>query len=292
MLNFSLIGAAGYVAPRHMRAIKETGNELISVYDVHDGLAVLDQYFPHAACFSDLGSYTVFHKNRPLDFVSICSPNHLHFQHISWALQQGANVICEKPLVLDPLQLDELAAMERMYNRKIYTILQLRLVEAVMALKKKVQESAQEYDVDVNYISARGNWYFNSWKGDEKRSGGIVTNIGIHLFDLLLWIFGPVKEVGLFEYGAQRARGTLHLERAKVRWFLSIDENDLPSNDKRSFREMKVEGQAIRLDEGMEVLHNQCYASILKDGGYRIEDARPSIELCHQIRQLANPLIR
>lgn len=144
----------------------------------------------------------------------------------------------------------------------------------------------------MNYISARGNWYFNSWKGNEELSGGIVTNIGIHLFDLLLWIFGPVKEVGLFEYHAQRATGTLHLERAKVRWFLSVDEADLTSNDKRSLREMKVNGQMIRLDEGMENLHNQCYRDIFQEKGYRIEDARPSIELCHQIRQSANSLIR
>jgi UDP-N-acetyl-2-amino-2-deoxyglucuronate dehydrogenase len=287
MLNFSLIGAAGYVAPRHMKAIKETGNELISVYDVHDGLAVLDQYFPHAACFSDLGAYTEFHKNSPPDFVSICSPNHLHFQHISWALQQGANVICEKPLVLDPLQLDELAAMERMYNRKIFTILQLRLVGAVIALKKKVQESAQEYDVDVTYISARGNWYFNSWKGNEKLSGGIVTNIGIHLFDLLLWIFGPVRETALLEQNAVRSRGTLHLEKARVKWFLSIDETDLPSSStKRSFREMKVDGQTVRLDQGIETLHNQCYTQILEREGPGIAAARPSIELCAQLRQL------
>jgi UDP-N-acetyl-2-amino-2-deoxyglucuronate dehydrogenase len=289
MLNFSLIGAAGYVAPRHMKAIKETGNDLISVYDVHDGLAVLDQYFPHAACYSELGAYTEFHKNHPLDFVSICSPNHLHFEHISWALQHGAHVICEKPLVLDPLQLDELATMERMYNRKIFTILQLRMVNAVQELKGKVEASNRsQYEVEVNYISARGNWYFNSWKGNEKLSGGIVTNIGIHLFDLLLWIFGSVKEVGLFEYSAQRARGILHLERAKVNWFLSVDETDLPAKGQRSFREMKVNRGTIRLDEGMEMLHNQCYASLLQDRGCRIEDARPSIELCAQIRGLAN----
>jgi UDP-N-acetyl-2-amino-2-deoxyglucuronate dehydrogenase len=289
MLNFSLIGAAGYVAPRHMQAIKQTGNQLISVYDVHDGLAVLDQYFPHAACFSDINAYSAFHRDHPLDFVSICSPNHLHFQHTQLALQAGANVICEKPLVIDPLQLDELAAIERMYSRRIYTILQLRLVEAVKELKKKIELLQGICDVEVNYISARGSWYFNSWKGKEELSGGLVTNIGIHLFDLLLWIFGPVKEVALLEQNAVRSRGTLQLEKARVKWFLSIDETDLPSSyTKRSFREMKVDGETVRLDEGMEVLHNQCYTYILEDRGYGIEEARPSIELCAQLRQLGS----
>ena len=289
MLNFSLIGAAGYVAPRHMQAIKQTGNQLISVYDVHDGLAVLDQYFPHAACFSDVNSYTEFHRNHPLDFVSICSPNHLHFQHTQWALQAGANVICEKPLVIDPLQLDDLAAMERMYSRKIYTILQLRLVEAVKELKTKIELQQGIFDVEVNYISARGSWYFNSWKGKEELSGGLVTNIGIHLFDLLLWIFGPVKELALLEQNAVRSRGTLQLEKARVKWFLSIDETDLPSSSsKRSFREMKVDGETVRLDQGMETLHNQCYTQILAGEGPGIEEARPSIELCAQLRQLGN----
>jgi UDP-N-acetyl-2-amino-2-deoxyglucuronate dehydrogenase len=288
MLNFSLIGAAGYVAPRHMQAIKETGNQLISVYDVHDGLAVLDRYFPHATCFSDINAYSEYHQHHPLNFVSICSPNHLHFQHTQWALQAGAHVICEKPLVIDPSQLEELAAMERMYNRKIYTVLQLRLVDAVKELKKKMEQQQGICDVDVNYVSARGSWYHNSWKGNEELSGGLVTNIGIHLFDLLIWIFGPVKEAALLEQNAFRSRGTLQLEKARVKWFLSIDEKDLPSaSTKRSFREMKVDGQTVRLDQGMESLHNQSYIQILAGNGLGIEAARPSIQLCAQLRELA-----
>ncbi len=286
-MNFSLIGAGGYVAPRHMKAIRDLGHQLISVYDVHDGLAVLDNYFPGAACFSDIQSYSAFHTEHPLDFVSICSPNHLHFDHVAWALSQGANVICEKPLVMDPAQLDELHSMEGKSGKKIYTILQLRQVAAVLALKEKIGHTQSIYDVDVKYVSARGNWYFNSWKGNEMLSGGLVTNIGIHLFDLLLWIFGPLQKVELDTYSQHQASGSLILERARVHWFLSVDANDLPDNNQRSYRQMSVDGQVIRLDAGMESLHNQCYTDILQGKGPGIKEARPSIELCNQIRQMA-----
>lgn len=294
-MNFSLIGAAGYVAPRHMKAIKDLGHELISVYDVHDGLAMLDQYFPNAACFSDASAYSEFHRSNPLDYVSICSPNHLHFEHIIWAIAQNAHVICEKPLVLDPTQLDQLTELEKEHGRKINTILQLRNVDAVIKLRERVMSSQDTYEVDVRYVSARGNWYFNSWKGNEDLSGGLVTNIGIHLFDLLLWLFGPVKTVELQTYNSHKAEGVLNLENARVNWFLSVDEGDLPAHGSdsvgektrtRSFRQMRVNNEVIRLDSGMELLHNQCYKDILEGNGPGIEDARPSIDLCQIIRSV------
>ena len=286
MLYFSLIGAAGYVAPRHMKAIKDLGHELVSVYDLHDGLASLDQYFPNAACFSDVHEFTEFHRSNPLDYVSICSPNHLHFEHINWAMAQNAHVVCEKPLVVDPAQLEQLVDLEKTYGKKISTILQLRNVEAVIKLRERVMSSHDTYKVDVRYVSARGNWYFNSWKGNEELSGGIVTNIGIHLFDLLLWLFGPVKTVELETYNSHKAAGVLNLEKAQVNWFLSVDAADLPREGPRSFRQMTVNNEVIRLDAGMEYLHNQSYRDILKGIGPGIHEARPSIELCQIIRAL------
>ncbi len=295
MLNFSIIGAAGYVAPRHMKAIRDLGHELVSVFDVHDGLAVLDQYFPHAACFSNVDVYTKFHRTHPLDYVSICSPNHLHFQHIQWALKHQAHVVCEKPLVLEPAQLDQLIELEKNHGKKINTILQLRKIEDVVNLKERVSLSQEMYDVDVRYVSARGNWYFNSWKGNDQLSGGLVTNIGIHLFDLLLWIFGPLQNQELSLYNPHKAAGVLTLERARVNWFLSVDAADLPPDGPRSFRQMRVYNEVIRLDAGVEDLHNQCYKDALKGNGTSIAEARPSIELCQMIRELgfsANPSIR
>jgi UDP-N-acetyl-2-amino-2-deoxyglucuronate dehydrogenase len=273
-----------------MKVIKDLGHELVSVYDVHDELAVLDQYFPNAACFSDMLAYTDFHRAHALDYVSICSPNHLHFEHINWALARGAHVICEKPLVLDPAQLDQLVELENKFGQ-ISTILQLRNIEAVVQLKEKVSLSKEMYDVDVRYVSARGNWYFNSWKGNDQLSGGLVTNIGIHLFDLLLWIFGPVQNLEVSLYKPQKTEGVLNLEHARVKWFLSVDEADLPQNAPRSFRQMKVNSEVIRLDEGIELLHNQSYRDILKGIGPGISEARPSIELCQKIRSVGRGLV-
>lgn len=288
-MKFSLIGAAGYVASRHMKAIKDLGHELVSVYDVHDGLAVLDQYFPDANCFSQMQAYDEFHQSHPLDYVSICSPNYLHVDHIQWAVNKGANVICEKPLVLDPAHLPMLADLEIRTGKKISTILQLRNVAAVRELKEQVLSTTGDYTykVDIRYVSARGKWYFNSWKGRDACSGGLVTNIGIHLFDLLIWIFGPVRDVELTQFNQHKAEGYLVLDRATVKWFLSVDAGDIPTGGQRSFREMTVDDQVIRFDTGMELLHRQCYEEILAGGGPSIQDATPSIELCHQIRSLA-----
>jgi len=290
-MKFSLIGAAGYVAPRHMKAIRDLGHELVSVYDVHDDLAVLDQYFPGAACFSDLTAYTEFHRSRPLDYVSVCSPNHLHAEHIRWAMAQRAHVICEKPLVIEPAQLDQLAELEKLHGKKINTVLQLRNLESVQNLKAAVAGSNRLHEVDVRYVSARGNWYFNSWKGNEDFSGGLVTNIGIHLFDLLLWVFGPVREFEVSLYNQKQAKGTLTLEGARVNWFLSISAADLPDPNTRSFREMMVDDQLIRLDTGLEPLHHKCYMDIFAGKGTGIAEGRPSIELCKIIRTAGRNLL-
>jgi UDP-N-acetyl-2-amino-2-deoxyglucuronate dehydrogenase len=270
-----------------MKAIKECGHQLISVYDMHDGLAILDQFFPSSVCFSDEKLYTSFHLANPLDYVAVCSPNDLHFSHVFWGLNQKAHVICEKPLVLDPEHLDQLEILEKVKERRVFTILQLRLVEEVKNLKKRITESDRIHDVTVSYISARGNWYFNSWKGSPDRSGSIITNIGIHLFDLLLWIFGAVQSSEMSEFSPVRARGRLRLEKANVNWFLSVDGSDIPVEGIRSYRKITVDGVTIPLDSGMENLHTQCYREILAGRGFGISDARDSINLCFQLRKQA-----
>jgi UDP-N-acetyl-2-amino-2-deoxyglucuronate dehydrogenase len=293
MSTFSIIGAAGYVAPRHMKAIQETGNSLVSVYDPCENLGRLDQYFPDAACFSDFGAYTAYHNHRHFfDYLSICSPNNNHFEQIKWGIHHGANIICEKPLFIHPEQLPILQELEKRTGKNINTILQLRLHPTVIDLKKSISlhPSWDKKEVSIEYITARGNWYFNSWKGREEQSGGIVTNIGIHLFDLLIWLFGNVEGVQLEHYSRKKVRGKLELERARVKWSLSIDGKDLPGectgSGKRFFRQLLIDEVPYRLDEGMENLHTACYKEILSGNGPDIEDAAASILLCHMIREL------
>ena len=290
MLSFSLIGAGGFVAPRHMRAIKETGNTLVSVYDIHDGLGVMDDYFPGSVCFSDIERYNRFHEKQAPDLLTVCSPNHLHFGHIAMGLGWGADVICEKPMVLDPRQLQELRKLESETGKRVYTILQLRLLEEVRALREEVGKSDEIYDVEVSYISARGNWYFNSWKGQDELSGGLVTNIGIHLFDLLLWVFGPCDTALLNHSDPRTAFGTLELARARVRWKLSVDAGELPRSvalaGERTFRQITVNGREIRLDKGLGDLHTLSYKDVLAGQGLGIDDAGPSIRLCHLLRSI------
>jgi UDP-N-acetyl-2-amino-2-deoxyglucuronate dehydrogenase len=292
MKKFSLIGAAGFVAPRHFKAIKETGNQLVSIFDIHDKMAAVDNYFPKTACFSTIIEYHQFHKSpqNQLDFVSICSPNHLHFEHIQWSLEQNATVICEKPLVLLPHQLDLLTNLESTFQRNIYTILQLRLLDNVKKLKYAIDNATiiKKYEVSITYISARGNWYFNAWKGNEEKSGGLITNIGIHLFDLLLWLFGPVEKNMLHHNSTSVASGFLELEKANVSWFLSVDAQFLPKeialSNKQSFRFLSVDGENIRLDEGFEHLHTLSYQEIMNGNGAGIQTAAPSIQLCYTLR--------
>ena len=232
MSTFSIIGAAGYVAPRHMKAIKDTGNSLVSVYDPCENLGILDQYFPDAACFSNFDAYSSYHNHKHFfDYLSVCSPNHYHFEQICWGIRHGANIICEKPLVINPEEIPVLQELEERTGKKISTILQLRLHPAVIELKKSISlhPSGEKKAVSIEYITARGNWYFNSWKGRDEQSGGIVTNIGIHLFDLLIWLFGNAEGIQIDHYSRKKVSGRLEMEYAKVKWTLSINEDDLPA---------------------------------------------------------------
>lgn len=296
MKKFSLIGAAGYIAPRHIKAIKDTGNILVSIFDVHDKMSSVDAYFPEAACFSDLEDYHTFHTigKNPLDFITICTPNNLHFEQIKWAIAQNTSVICEKPLVLYPEQLNQLLSLEEKFQRRIYTILQLRLLDSVKQLKKDIlskNQSEKKFQVDITYISARGNWYFNAWKGSEAKSGGLMTNIGIHLFDMLLWLFGPVENISLHHSSPTVASGFLELEKASVSWFLSVDAAYLPQpineNKLQRLRTMQINETIVRLDEGFENLHTLSYQNIIAGNGVGVDDAAPSIELCHRLRNIA-----
>lgn len=295
MKNFALIGAAGFVAPRHMRAIKETGNNLVAALDKHDNVGVLDSYFPNADFFTEFERFDrhldkLKRKGQNVDYVSICSPNYLHDSHIRFALKHGADAICEKPLVLNPWNVDALEEIENETGQKIYTILQLRLHPAMIALKKQIEDGPKNkiYNVDLRYITSRGNWYQISWKGEQAKSGGIATNIGIHFFDMLLWIFGAVRSIHVKNHKLDHAEGYLELERAQVNWFLSINEEHLPpsqrSAGKRTFRSLKMDGLELEFSEGFTDLHTLSYVEILGGKGFGIKDARPSIQLVHQLR--------
>ena len=296
MKNFALIGAAGYVAPRHLRAIKETGNNLVAALDKHDNVGILDSYFPEADFFTEFERFDrhldkLKRKGQHVDYVSICSPNYLHDSHIRFALKHGADAICEKPLVLNPWNVDALADIERETGEKIYTILQLRLHPTIIALREKILNGPKDkiYDVDLRYITARGNWYQISWKGDESKSGGIATNIGIHFFDMLIWIFGPVKVNRVKAHERSHAEGFLDLERARINWFLSINYEDLPKQvrlaGKRTYRSLMIENEELEFSEGFTDLHTVSYQQILKGDGFGIREARPSIEVVHAIRK-------
>ena len=295
MKNFALIGAGGYIAPRHMKAVKDTGNNLIAALDKHDSVGILDSYFPEAEFFVEFERFDRhIEKLRRLgtqtDYVAVCSTNYLHDAHIRFGLRIGANVICEKPLVLNPWNIDGLKEIEKETGKKISTILQLRLHPAIIALREKIQKnsSGKKYEIDLRYITSRGHWYHISWKGDPQKSGGIATNIGIHFFDMLIWIFGDVKINEVHQHTAETASGKLELERANVNWFLSIDANTLPDeikqSGKRTFRSLTIDGEAFEFSEGFTELHTRSYEEILKGNGFPVEEARKSIELVHAIR--------
>ena len=295
-LNFALIGAAGYIAPRHMKAIKENGHHLVAALDKNDSVGVIDSFFPNAEFFTeperfDRHLYKLMRQpGKEVDYVSICSPNYLHDAHIRLALRNGANAICEKPLVLNPWNLDALAEIEKETGKKIFTILQLRLHPAIIALKQKIDNGpkGKVYDVDLNYITSRGKWYHVSWKGDMARSGGIATNIGIHFFDMLTWIFGNVEENVVKTHSDKEASGFLQLEKARVNWFLSVNDLLLPptaiAEGKRTFRSITVDGEEVEFSEGFGDLHTHSYRELLKGNGFGLEDARRSIEIVHKIR--------
>jgi len=294
MNNFALIGAAGYIAPRHMGAIKDTGNRLVTGLDPNDSVGILDSYFPHADFFTEFERFDrhidkLKRTDKKIDYVSICSPNYLHDSHIRFALKNGADAICEKPLVLNPWNVDALKEIEKETDRNIYTILQLRLHPSIIQLKEKVdQQNHAIHDIDLTYITPRGNWYFTSWKGQNEKAGGLETNIGIHLFDLLIWVFGDIKKNIVHVHQPQRAAGYLELKKARVRWFLSLEAEALPghirTNGQSSYRSITIDDEEIEFSSGFTDLHTQSYQHILTGKGFGIEDAQKSIEAAHTIR--------
>jgi UDP-N-acetyl-2-amino-2-deoxyglucuronate dehydrogenase len=301
MKRFALIGAAGFIAPRHLKAIKETGNELVAALDKHDNVGILDSYFPAADFFTEFERFDrhldkLKRKGQPVDFISICSPNYLHDSHIRFALRYGADAICEKPLVLNPWNLDALSEIEKETAKKVFTILQLRLHPAIIALKEKIQQGPPDkiYDVDLTYITSRGSWYQSSWKGDSSKAGGIATNIGIHFFDMLIWIFGSVTGVTVSQLKSDMASGHLTLEKARVNWFLSINYEHLPEDiklaNKRTFRILTLENKEIEFSEGFTDLHTKSYSEILQGHAFGLTDAKPSIDLAYQIRNARNSI--
>jgi UDP-N-acetyl-2-amino-2-deoxyglucuronate dehydrogenase len=293
--KFAIIGVGGYIAVRHLKAIKDTGNVLLATLDPNDSVGIIDSYFPDSHFFVEFERFDrhidkLRRSGIQIDYVSICSPNYLHDSHIRFALRSGASAICEKPLVLNPWNIDALSEIEKEYNRKINTILQLRLHPVLANLKKKIDSlpSNNIHDIDLTYITSRGNWYFNSWKGDIHKSGGIATNIGIHFFDMLTWIFGNVKESTINLLNADKAGGYLQLEKARVRWYLSLDYNDLPdqvkASGKRTFRSIVMDKTEIEFSEGFTDLHTKSYEEILVGNGFGLKEALPSVQIVYQIR--------
>jgi UDP-N-acetyl-2-amino-2-deoxyglucuronate dehydrogenase len=295
MKRFALIGAAGYIAPRHMKAIKDTGNDLIAAYDPYDGVGIMDSNFPDADFFTEFERFDrhidkLRRSGEPIDFVSICSPNYLHDAHIRFGLKNGCDVICEKPLVLNPWNLDALQEIEKETGKKVYTILQLRLHPSIIALREKVLTNPDKvHDVNLTYITSRGKWYHHSWKGDSSKSGGIATNIGVHFFDMLTWVFGDVQENIVHEHTFDTARGFLRLERARVNWMLSIDYNKVPDDvkqqGKRTYRTLQMEGEEIEFSDGFTELHTRSYEEIIKGNGFGLEECRKAINLVSDIRK-------
>jgi UDP-N-acetyl-2-amino-2-deoxyglucuronate dehydrogenase len=295
--NFALTGAAGYVAPRHLKAIRDTGNRLVVAIDPHDSVGVLDSYFPEAAFFTEferfdrhLEKLRRMDENGRVDYVSVCSPNHLHDAHIRLALRIGADAICEKPLVLNPWNLDALAELESETGRRVFTILQLRVHPALIELRDRLiaEGAGRRHRVVLSYVTSRGPWYRYSWKGDVARSGGIATNIGVHFFDLLMWLFGSMKYSQVHLNQETRASGAIALENADVSWFLSIDRRDLPEEPEdgkpATYRSITVDGEEIEFTKGFTDLHTAVYREVLEGRGFGIEDARPSVELVQRIR--------
>lgn len=297
MNYFALTGLAGYIAPRHLKAIKDTGNELVAAVDPHDSVGIIDSYFPEASFFTEVERFDRHleklrrsHNGNSIDYLTVCSPNNLHDAHIRMALRVDADAICEKPLVLNPWNLDVLQELEEEYGRRIWTILQLRVHPAILKLKQKLQSenNGRRHKVNLTYITSRGLWYYYSWKGDEERSGGIGTNIGIHFFDLLMWLFGAPETVELHLREENRLAGYLELPNADVEWYLSLEKQDVPTQykNKRTFRQISVDGEDIEFSGGFDDLHTRVYEETLAGNGFGINDARDSIELVHKLRTM------
>lgn len=301
MKNFALIGAAGYIAPRHMKAIKDTGNNLIAALDPYDGIGIMDSNFPDANFFTEFERFDRFvdkwrrNNEKSIDFVSICSPNYLHDSHIRFALKSGADAISEKPLVLNPWNIDQLKVIEKETGKKIYNILQLRLHPSIIALKEKIAKELEKdpdkvYDIDLTYLTSRGKWYFISWKGNESKSGGIASNIGVHFYDMLCWIFGEVKENLVHLKTPDTNAGSFRLKNANVRWFLSVNYNYIPDHVKArgltTYRSITVNNEEIEFSGGFTDLHTRSYEEILKGNGFGLDEAYGSIHTVSTIRNL------
>ena len=300
MKNFVLIGAAGFIAPRHLKAIKETNNKLVAALDKFDSVGVMDSYFPEADFFTEYERFDrhiekLKRSGTKIDYVSICTPNYLHDAHIRFGLRHGADVICEKPLVLNPWNLESLEEIEKETGKKVYNILQLRLHPSVIELKRKVDNSPKDkvFDVDLAYITSRGHWYYTSWKGNINKSGGIATNIGVHFFDMLAWIFGDLKQNTVHIHTHDRAAGYLEFEKARVRWFLSINANTLPEDIKiknlSTYRAIKIGDETFEFSGGFTDLHTRSYEHLLSGDGFGLMDAKNAINIVHDIR-LSEPI--
>ena len=298
MKNFALIGAAGYIAPRHMQAIRATGNQLVAALDPNDSVGIIDSYFPETNFFTEFERFDRHidklrrsNNNKRIDYVSICSPNYLHDSHMRFAMRSGADAICEKPLVLNPWNIDGLKEIERESGHKINTILQLRLHPAIIALREQVNNvvNTSKHEVDLSYITSRGNWYLQSWKGDSNKSGGIATNIGIHFFDMLHYVFGDLQENFVHYSSDTAAAGYLEYKKARVRWFLSVNAEDIPSAQltigQRTFRSITVDGQEVEFSGGFADLHNRSYEEILAGRGFGLSENRCAIDTVADIRR-------
>jgi len=290
-MRFALIGVAGYVAPRHIEAIYDTGNDLTAALDPHDSVGRLDKYFPNCLFFTEVERFDrhlekLKCKGEGVDYVSVCSPNYLHDAHCRLAMRVGANVICEKPVVINPWNIDQLIEIEKETNKKVNVVLQLRLYPELIELKKKFENTDKIHKVKINYVTPRGKWYYESWKGNEEKSGGLVVNIGIHLFDLVIWLFGNVIDVGISYNKPNKVIGSLVLDKALVEWSLSIDKKDLPKESDISHRLITIDGKPLKFDNVFTSLHTEVYKDVLRGGGFGLEDALPSIECVNRIRRL------
>ncbi len=299
MLDFALIGAAGFVAPRHMRAIADTGNRLVAAFDPRDSVGVIDSHFPEAHFFVEFERFDrhvdkLRRRGTPVRYVSVCSPNYLHDSHIRFGLRSGADVICEKPLVLNPWNVDALAELERETGRRVYNVLQLRLHPTIVKLREEVAERVaaapgKKLDVELTYITSRGRWYHVSWKGEESKSGGIATNIGIHFFDMLAWVFGAPRAMELHHQSPETAAGAMELEHARVRWLLSVDAKALPeeaiARKQRTWRSVRVDEREVEFSEGFTDLHTLTYRDILAGGGFGLGEARTAVQIVHDLRE-------
>jgi UDP-N-acetyl-2-amino-2-deoxyglucuronate dehydrogenase len=293
-MNFAIIGVGGYIAPRHIEAIKDLGHNLVAAYDKNDSVGIMDRYFPDCQFYTDMERFEAFVDSlkgtpKEIQFVSICTPNHMHASHIKFALSHGAHAICEKPLVLHEKDIDELMQYEQKYDRRVYTVLQLRVHESIQALRTKIEKSTKErHDVTLTYMTSRGQWYHESWKGDVRKSGGLSTNIGVHFFDMLTWIFGEALEITVDERNATVERGSLKLKKADVKWSLTIDRSLLPEEavkaGKTTFRSIKIDGEEFEFSEGFTELHKKVYTDILNGNGYGPDAARYAIKIVEQIR--------